>query len=94
MQVLQNNAEEFLTEMNCKEIASKLKTFKLIPESIECSILQSRTKEQANTHLLNHLKEDADGVTARKIFKIASEEAGYGRMNTFAVFMLRHLQPG
>ena len=29
-----------------------------------------------------------------EIFRVASEESGYGKMNTFAVFMLNELQQG
>ena len=64
--------------MNCKVIALKLKTLKLVPESVEYDILQSKSKEKANVHLLNHLKEEADEETIRVIFRIASEKAGYG----------------
>ena len=92
MQVVQKHAEEFLKEMNCKVIALKLKTLKLIPESVEYDILKSKSKEEANVHLLNHLKEEADEETIRVIFRIASEEAGYGKMNKFAASVLRELQ--
>ena len=92
MQVVQEHAEKFLTEMSCKEIASKLKVFQLIPEAVEWDILQSRSKEQANTRLLNHLMKEADDETVRKILKIASEEEAYGRMNAFAASVLRELQ--
>ena len=92
VQVVQKHANEFLKEMSCKEIASKLKTFKLIPEAVECDILQSRSKEQANNHLLNYLMERADGETVRKILRFASEEEAYGRMNAFAASMLKELQ--
>ena len=92
MQVVQDHAEEFLDKMNCKVIALKLKTLKLILESVEYDILQSKSKEEANVHLLNHLKEEADEETIREVFRIASEEAGYGKMNKFAAGVLRELQ--
>ena len=90
MQVVQKHAEEFLEKMNCKVIAPNLKTLKLIPESVECDILQSKSKEEANAHLLNHLKEEADEDTVREVFRIASEKAGYGKMNKFAAGVLTH----
>ena len=92
VQVVQKHAEEFLDKMNCKVIAPNLKTLKLIPESVECDILQSKSKEEANVHLLSHLKEEADEETVRAVFRIASEEAGYTKMNKFAAGVLRELQ--
>ena len=80
--------------MNSKEIAPQLKTLKLIPEAVESDILQAKTRELANARLLNHLKEDADEKAVREVFRIASEEAGYGKMNTFAAGVLRKLQRG
>ena len=92
MQVIQDHAKDFLQKMNCKEIVSELRALALIPESVENSILHSKTREEANTCLLNHLKEDADEVTVSKVFRIASEKAGYGKMNAFAASLLKKLQ--
>ena len=92
VQVVKKHAEEFLKEMNCKVIAAQLRAVELIPESVESDILHSKSREERNAHLLNHLKEDADDGTVRKVFRIASEKAGYGKMTTFAAFMLRELQ--
>ena len=92
VQVVQKHAEEFLEKMNCKVIAPNLKTLKLIPESVECDILQSKSKEEANVHLLNYLTEEADEDTVKEVFRIASEKAGYGKMNKFAAGVLRELQ--
>ena len=60
--------------------------------SKECDILQSKSREEANAHLLNHLKEDADEESVREVFRIASEKTGYGKMKAFAAGMLRELQ--
>ena len=49
VQVVQDHAEEFLEKMNSKVLAPQLKALELIPEAVEC-------KEEANPHLLNHLK--------------------------------------
>ena len=92
MQVVQEHAEEFLEKMNSKDIASKLTVLELIPENVEHRILQSESKEHANIHLLKHLKADANDETVREVFRIASEETGYGKMSAFAVGMLRKLQ--
>ena len=92
VQVVQDHAEEFLEKMNSKVLAPQLKALGLIPESVECDILQSRSREEANTHLLQHLEEDADEESVREVFRIASEKAGYGKMKAFAAGMLRKLQ--
>ena len=94
VQVIQDHTEEFLQEMNAKEIAPKLKELEVIPESVEFDIRQSKTKELANVRLLRHLKEDAAEEAVMKVFRIASEEKGYGRMNTFAAGVLKKLRQG
>ena len=92
MQVVKEHAEEFLEKMNSKVLAPQLKALGLIPEAVECIIHQSRSKKEANAHLLSHLKEDADEETVREVFRIASEKAGYGKMKAFAADVLRELQ--
>ena len=92
MQVVQKRANEFLEKMNSKVIAPQLRVLELIPESVKYDILQSKSKEDANAHLLNHLKEDADDETMKEVFRIASGKAGYGKMNRFAASVLNELQ--
>ena len=92
MQVVQKRANEFLEKMNSKVIALQLSVLELIPESVKHDILQSKSKEDANAHLLNHLKEDADDETMKEVFRIASGKAGYGKMNRFAASVLNELQ--
>ena len=94
MQILKDHAEEFLKEMNSKVIAHELKSLGIIPETVENNIHQSKNKEEANAHLLNHLKEDADEKAVIKVFRVASEKAGYGKMNIFAADMLSKFQQG
>lgn len=93
-EIIQAHAEDFLSEMNCTGIADMMKAHKLIPKVVGHNILQSTSRESANTHLFTHLVEDADKLVVLKIFKIASGAEGYGRMNTFATLMLRKLQGG
>ena len=80
--------------MNSKVLAPQLKALELIPKAVECDILQSKSKEEANAHLLNHLKEDADEEAVREVFRIASVKTGYGKMKAFAavrfVYLLLH----
>ena len=80
--------------MNAKEIAPKLKELEVIPESVKFDILQSKTKESANVCLLQHLKENAAEEAVMEVFRIASEEKCYGRMNTFAAVVLKKLRQG
>ena len=94
VQVVQDHAEQFLEEMNSKVLAPRLKALGLIPAIVETNVLQSKSREDANAHLLQHLNEDADMESAMEIFRIASQEPGYGRMNTFADGVLRKLQRG
>ena len=80
--------------MNSKVIAHELKALRIIPETVENNIHQSKNKKEANIHLLNHLKEDADEKAVMEVFRIASKKAGYGKMNTFAADVLKKLQRG
>ena len=94
MQVVQDHAEKFLQEMNSAVLAPQLKALGLIPETVESKVLQSKNKKDANAHLLNHLKVDADEEAVIEVFRIASEEEGYGRMKAFAAGVLRKLHKG
>ena len=94
VQVVQDHAEQFLKEMNSAVLAPHLKALGLIPAIVENNVLQSKSRENANAHLLQHLKEDADMKSVMEIFRIASKEPGYGKMNTFADGVLRKLQQG
>ena len=94
VQVIQDHTEEFLEDMNCKVLAPQLKALGLIPFITEDDVLQSKNKEEANAHLLQYLKEDADEESVMEVFRIASQEPGYRRMNTFAASVLMKLQRG
>lgn len=80
--------------MNSQEIALQLRALDLIPESVEHDILHSSSRGKANAHLLVYLKRDATVKTVQEIFKFATEEASYEKMNAFATNMLRKLQGG
>ena len=94
MQVVQDHAEQFLEKMNSAVLAPCLKALGLIPAIVETNVLQSKSREDANAHLLQHLKEDAGMESVMEIFRIASQEPGYGIMNTFADGVLRKFQRG
>ena len=91
-QVIQKHAEEFLEKMDSRVIAPQLGVLELIPESVECCIHHSKTEGNANVHLLKHLKVQANVETTKRIFRIASKETAYEKMNTFAAGVLRELQ--
>ena len=55
LQFLQNQAKEFLEKMNSKVLAPQLNALELVPVAVESDIRQSKSKEEANVHLLNHL---------------------------------------
>ena len=74
-----DHTKEFVGKMNYKVLAPQLKGLELIPEAVVCDILQSKSKEEANAHLLNHLKEDADEEAVREVFRIAN-----GKIKAFA----------
>jgi len=94
VQVVQDHAEEFLQEMNSAVLAPQLKALGLIPETVENKVLRSKNKKDANAHLLNHLNKGGSEETVMEVFRIASEQEGYGRMKVFAASMLRNLQRG
>ena len=94
LRVIKDNSKRFLEEMNAKAIALTLYGQDLIPESVKHDIDHSKCREDANVHLLTHLKEDAAEEQVQGVFKVASEKAGYGRMNEFASNILQTLQQG
>ena len=94
VQVVQAHAEEFLQEMNSEVLAHQLRTLGLIPQSVETRVLRSTNTKDANAHLLNHLKSDADIEVVREVFRIASQEKEYRNMSAFADRMLTTLQQG
>ena len=77
--------------MNCKAIAAQLRTKGLIPPCVENKINSESSRADGNGHLLNHLKEEVEEKGVLEVFRIASKEPGYGKMNTFAASMLREL---
>ena len=94
VQVIQANSERFLVEMNAEAVAKILFALEVIPERVKYDIDHSKSREDANGHLLTFLKEDANEEQALQVFKVASEERGYGRMKEFAASILSKLQQG
>ena len=94
VQVIQENSEGFLVEMNAKAVAMTLFVLNVIPQRVKYDIDHSKSREDANGHLLTFLKKDATEEQVLQIFKIASEVSGYGKMNEFAASILHRLQQG
>ena len=94
MQVIERHAEKFLEDMNAEAIASDLRAQKLIPEDVQHYFSQSKSRKDANNHLLRFLEEDADTEQVLAILKIAAEAKGYRQMNHFADTLLKKIQQG
>ena len=92
-QVLEDNREKFLVKMNSKDIAPTLYTLDLITEKVKLAIVQpTMTKRDANNELFQFLKGEVEDVkTVRKIFDVAAQMQGYGKMIAFAEDMLKKL---
>ena len=94
VQVIQENSKRFLVEMNAEAVAMTLFVLEVIPERVKYDIDHSKSREDANGHLLTFLKKDATEDQVLQIFKAASEKTGYGMMNEFATSILHKLQQG
>ena len=94
VQVIEEHAEEFLSEMDVKEIAERLWVLKYIPEEVKCDISNSRSQNHANSCLLGFLKAQAGERQIQDVFQVASTATGYERMNEFAKKILRKLPQG
>ena len=94
MQVIGKRCKDFLAEMNSEAIATKLFNQELIPERVKRCIMQSMSREDANSSLLAFLKKDASADQVLGILEVAVEAKGYGRMNAFADRILQEIQQG
>ena len=94
VQVIQENSKRFLVEMNAKAVAMTLFVLEVIPERVKYDIDHSKSREDANGHLLTFLKKDATEEQVLQVFKAASGVSGYGMMNEFAASILHRLQQG
>lgn len=92
VQVIQENSKRFLQEMNAAAVALTLFALGLIPENVKYDIDHSKCREDANGHLLMHLKEGATEDQVLEVLKVASEKTVYGKMSEFAANLLHKLQ--
>ena len=94
VQVIEEHAEEFLSEMNAKAIAGPLCSRGHIPQAVKYNISESPSQEDANSCLLDFLKEQADERQIQGIFQVASAATKYGRMSIFATKLLLKFPQG
>ena len=94
VQVIEEHAEEFLSEMNAEAIAGTLRAQECISENVECKISRSCSRNDANSHLLEFLKIEADENQIQGIFQVASTATGYGNMIIFATKLLQKFTQG
>ena len=83
--------KRFLEVVAAKDIAEKLKTEGIIPESVYRHILnQQTTDDDANLKLFRHLHQHGAPSTIRSLCDIMIQERGYPNMNTLGRAMSEH----
>ena len=83
--------ERFLRVVAAKDIAEKLKTEGVIPESIYRRILNEQTTDDdANLKLFRHLHQHGAASTIRSLCDIMIQERGYPNMNILGRAMSEH----
>ena len=94
VQIIEEHAEEFLNKMDAKAIARMLYSQGHIPQAVKYNISESPSQGDANSCLLDFLKEQADERQIQGVFQVASAATKYGRMSKFAKKILRKLPQG
>ena len=95
VEVIEKDAQKFLSEMDAKTIAKKLHVLNLIPQVVQNCILQPTTSnEDANVELLTFIKAQAGDGQIEKIFECASQQKDRTRMKEFADDILQKLRQG
>ena len=90
-QFMDNFKGEFLRVVAAKDIAEKLKTQGIIPESVYRHILnQQMTDDDANLKLFEHLYQHGAPSTIRSLCDIMIQERGYPNMNALGRAMSEH----
>ena len=82
------HADEFVEKMNSTVLAPQPMAVDLLPGTVENGVLQSKNLEEANAHLLQHLKEDTDKDTVIVVFRSASRELQEGVYRCVHIHML------
>ena len=86
------NAKAFQENMNTAGIVDGLESTGCIAARVATDIRRSKDRKEANNHLLQYMKNDADEQTVKDIFQEASEQTDFKNMQTFASNMLTRLQ--
>ena len=90
-QFMDSFRERFLRVVTAKDIAEKLKTKGVIPESVYRHIVnQQTTDDNANLKLFSHLHQHGAPSTIRSLCDIMIQERGYPNMNTLGRAMSEH----
>lgn len=93
VQVIQENSKEFLQCMHAKALTATLFAQGVIPFNVKNYIDHSKSRVEANGHLLSYLSRHAPEEQVQA-FTVASEVSGYAKMNEFAASILHKLQQG
>ena len=91
MQILKDNAEDFLDKMNAKALVGRLEGISCISPHAATDIRNSKSPTDANSCLLMYMRQDADEKTVKRIFQSAAKQEVQPKMNTFATKMLQLL---
>ena len=86
------NAKAFQENMNAAGIVDGLELTGCIAARVATDIRQSKDRTEANNHLLQYMKNDADEQTVKAIFQQASEQTDFKNMQIYAANMLTRLQ--
>ena len=90
-QFMDSYKEIFFRVVAAKDIAEKLRTQVVIPESVYRHILnQQTTDDDANLKLFRHLHQHGAPSTIRSLCDIMIQERGYPNMNTLGRAMSEH----
>ena len=86
------NAKAFQENMNAAGIVDSLELTGCIAARVATYIRRSKDRKEANNHLLQYMKNDADEQTVKDIFQEASEQTEFKNMQIYAANMLTRLQ--
>ena len=86
------DARAFQENMNAQGLVDGLESENCIAERVATKIRRSEDRTEANNHLLQYMKNDADEQTVKDIFQQASEQTGFKNMRIYAADMLTRLQ--
>ena len=85
-------ARAFQENMNAQGLVAGLESLECIAERVVTDIRRSKDRKEANNHLLQYMKRDADEQTVKDIFQEASELTDFTKMQKYAADMLTRLQ--